>query len=54
MGFSKGFPYFCEVSVGYVRASHGPKHNESLLHKRSDFMRFYSHFQSDKTLSLNL
>ena len=40
--------------IGYVRAPHGPKHNESLFHKNSDFMRFYSHFQSHETLSLSL
>ena len=45
--------------LGCVRAPHGPKHNESLFHKDSDFIRFYSHFQSahldcHETLSLSL
>ena len=40
--------------IGYVRAPHGPKHNESLFHKTSDFMRFNSHFQSHETLLLSL
>ena len=45
--------------IGYVRAPHGLKYNESLFHKDSDFMRFYPHFQSARldcheTLSLSL
>ena len=51
--------------IGYVRASHGPKHNESSCSINfkydldSDFMRLYSHFQSarlhcQEKLSLNL